>query len=203
MKVEFSSLTEAINYHRICPICQQKMLLNCQQSQSLVPSKYTLLENMISPHQNPSLTPPKCVIFDLMIANNLRIDLDTNQASLVARDDGLYSERKNIYPAMVWHGLIMNCSKCRKFSYAIQMLTDVSIPKLLNIRLNSETIAWEDRRKTLHQVRNCYPTETTEYSVFPLRSISQEKHIDLPLVPLNLSNPEETVSRVRTFVVFL
>lgn len=85
--------------------------------------------------------------------------------------------------------------------------------KLAGVFLNSETIIMEEENLA-HEIQCNYAIEKTKYSCFnkddgnevrfgdSLGPFTSEKKAELPLIPLNLLDPMETVSRVRKLLIF-
>lgn len=106
--------------------------------------------------------------------------------------------------------LTLDCQNCLKFGYVLLLTFDLNEPTLTSVRLDSESILWEDAHNTLHEVKSRYPSETSQYSVFPdFKDITvfnlnyhKEDSITLPFIPINFAQPEETIQRAQTMAVF-
>lgn len=102
--------------------------------------------------------------------------------------------------------VICNCNDCGKYAYVLQVHVDMDLKKVIGIFLNSETFSFE-KGSHLYEVKNIYATNKTEYSSFTNYELDEAKPSDkqsitLPLIPMDLSNPEKTLERIKTLIVF-
>jgi ribosomal protein S26 len=109
--------------------------------------------------------------------------------------------------------IALYCVKCNCYGYVIQVRMNVEDKKIVAILLNSETVVLNDKTKDItHEIHNVYATEKTEYTTYKPALIHghgygpqpfyDDKSIELPLIPLNLLNPEKTVERIRNLLPF-
>lgn len=103
------------------------------------------------------------------------------------------------YSGMFYHGLSISCSSCCRFSYALQIHIDLTEGRIVGTYLNSETISVEEGTN-VHEIKNVYSMDKTEYACFPKDGSSKKSSI--PLIPLNIEDPKETVSRIRKLLIF-
>lgn len=98
-----------------------------------------------------------------------------------------------------YYGLTIECKSCCQFSYTIQIFIDLEKCRLIKTCLNSETISLEDNG-SVHEIKNIYSFNQTEYTCFAKNGSCKE--VTLPLIEFNLSNPKETVSRIKKLIIF-
>lgn len=183
MQVKFESLLKGIQHHPNCPLCQSDLTPVCESFDST----YILLK--------------------LLGNNTLRVNLEPQT---VVREPAFGQESGNYM-----RFLILDCQTCYKFGYVLTLTFDLDVPRLVSICLDSEILLWEDFNNTLHEVHSRYPTETSKYSVFPaspktrislLRPVdlssAKEAKITLPFIPIDFSNPQETIQQAQTMAVF-
>jgi hypothetical protein len=103
------------------------------------------------------------------------------------------------YSGTWYQGISISCNSCCQYSYTLRLHVDLTEGKLAGTYLNSEQISVEEGN-TVHEVRNVYAVEKTEYACFPKDGSSKKSSI--PLVPLNLLNPKETITRIRKLLIF-
>lgn len=105
----------------------------------------------------------------------------------------------NKYHGKFMHGLSMECMSCCQFSYNIQLHMDIIKRKIVGIFLNSENISIEDHGM-IHEIKNIYATDETFYACFP--KDGTDKRIILPLIPLDLKYPQNTINRIKSLLIF-
>lgn len=179
MQVNFESLLKALQHHPFCPLCQSSLTPDCR---SFSPAHLTI---------NIGYTDAP-----------LRINLETQDID--------WEDPLETYVGAYLNFLTLDCRNCLKFGYVLLLTFDLNIPTLTSIRLDSESILWGDAHNTLHEVKSRYPSETSQYSVFPdFKDITvfnlnyhKEDSITLPFIPINFSQPEETIQRAQTMAVF-
>lgn len=109
------------------------------------------------------------------------------------------------YSGTLYRGISMTCPKCHQFSYVIQLQIDMTLNVVTGIYLNSELISVEES-DAVHEIRNIYTTNMTEYVYLPAEgkiNWNKDKKITIPLIPLNLKEPMETISRIKKLIIFL
>jgi len=175
---QFKTFLEAIEYHPKCVLCDYKMDINDRDLATDM--GYEFREN-------------KQKISFFVFSNRddtVTIDPETNEVDF---------SLKNIAGGTFYHGLTIDCKSCCQFSYTIQVKIDLKNQILMGTFLNSETISVEDS-DIVHEIKNIYATEKTEYAYFSQSGGS--KKATFPLIPLNLMAPQETISRIRKLLIF-
>lgn len=104
-----------------------------------------------------------------------------------------------IYNGKFMHALTIDCKSCCQYSYTLQVHFDLSEEILIGVYLNSESLSIEESGM-VHEIKNSYAAQLTYYSYFDKEGDS--KRDCLPLIPLDLDNPKETVSRIRKLLIF-
>lgn len=195
---EFYSFKEALAYHTHCYVCKSKLEIN-ERDLVMEYDRYG------TQRLSFSLSPGSDDILFINMANNHVELVLTYQPQIVYSSGGQLSGHSptgpsiNIYNGKFIHGLDLGCNNCCQFSYTLQIHIDLSEQKLIVIILNSETISIEDN-DMVHEIRNVYPLNQTVYDYFS--KDGGENKCVLPLVPLDLNNPKETVTRIRKLLIF-
>lgn len=198
MMLQFSSFSNALRYQLHCPICKSK----------LEPDRYK------HAYYDDGGTKISCLMGDDF---NISIDLDTEKVEIILDRPKSYLTN-NIssynpysttppsynYNGQVLQGLKINCNDCFQYSYTLQVHIDLTAAQLTKVFLNSEVITTEDKTG-VHELHNNYSLDKTYYRYYPKHhdSIIESKNaIEIPVIPLNLQNPLETISRVKNLVIF-
>ena len=116
------------------------------------------------------------------------------------------------YEGRLYESLKIGCQKCHQFSYVVQMIIDGTAMRIEHLFLNSEFISWPDKERYItHQINNVYATGKTLYgrfSSFERTNLNVRKtfpidcQINIPLIPLNLNDPTETMERIKKLNLF-
>lgn len=183
---QFKNLDEAFHYHSTCPVCSGTMKTN--YSQLLTSDGKTT------------------IVFQLKD--------DSIEADYYGDDIKWYSERStNSQYVLDFFGISIVCDGCSKYSYTLRVCADRPKEKITSIHLNSESLSVE-KNDELHEIKNIYSIKRTEYVKFTkveehteVLSMSgwlsrRNGSISLPLIPLDLSNPEKTIDRIKGLIVF-
>jgi hypothetical protein len=186
---QFDKLIDALQYQKHCPACRGELVI----SESNLASSYDTNDPN---HQK--------IVFEISIQNDELVYIDplTNDVELVVWDAGnkiIHKDKNNL--GTFGHSLKLECIKCCMYYYVIQVWVNLNIPQLVSVILNSESISWEDPDRTLHEIVCSYVTNKTTYTYFSV--LEQESGtINLPIVPLDIDNPENTVNRIQSLLVF-
>lgn len=190
----FNSIREALNYQPHCPICHGRMeadVTNCD---------FQMDDNTITWKSD---------------GDELIVDLDTNQIikyTMTLNNSHYYAVNQASFrfrnPGLMYSGLRMQCTsdKCLRYDYTIQVIIQLPIGNsdvYHMITLNSEYYTFDEKGIT-HEIRNVHTTENTEYARFGWSPEGpwDEKTIVLPLIPLDLQNPNKTLERIKTLIPF-
>lgn len=196
---QFSTFLQAIKYQSHCVLCKGLMSISNRDQALDYKHRFWGEKELVSFY---------------LAANTddiITIDPDTEEIELfISNSDikgvtGLYtprfSSKKNytIKDGTFIHGLEIACRSCCQFSYTLQIWINLNLKKLGAIFLNSESLTLEDN-KTVHEIKNLYSIDRTEYTYFP--NDGKSKKITFPLISLNLLNPRETLSRLKKLLIF-
>lgn len=105
----------------------------------------------------------------------------------------------------MYEAIQKHCGKCRKYGYTIQVIINGAAKKIDGLFLNSEFVEYNDESGKWHRIRNVYTHNKTEYvfEVMPTAERDYSKQtISVPLIPIDLNHPQETVSRIKKLTIF-
>jgi len=197
--LKFHSFKEAISYKTVCPLCTNALHINDRDLATDYRRSDCGLKERLSFHVNQREQ------------DTITIDPETDEVELVLSDrisDEVLQSlppatqkimNPPIYNGMFLHGLTIDCKSCCQYSFTLQIHFDLSKQKLFGIFLNSENVSIEEG-EMVHEIKNSYATQITYYSYFDKEGDS--KKLSLPLIPLDLSEPKETVARIRNLLIF-
>jgi hypothetical protein len=185
---QFYTLKSALNYIKKCPICDKNLSINDRN-----------LAAYIYNHKDEHIS----FYLDQRDQDVVTININTDKIeSIVIKQsysEPLYPKNYNgTYNGTFIHSLNIDCKDCCQYSYILQIHLNLQEIVISKICLNSEFINISD--EIIHEVKNSYSTEQTIYTCFDKDGSS--KTIILPLVPLDLKNPRETVGRIRKLLIF-
>lgn len=196
--IQFHSFKAALNHQPNCPLCAKPTHINDRDLaydwESEGCDRKARFAFFINKSEDDTIT----------------IDPETDEVDLVLRQrmpDTLYDYTKQtyyapatpIYNGTLIHGLTIDCKNCCQYSYTLQIHFNLTEKRLAKIVLNSENISIEDG-SMVHEIKNLYSMNKTEYSSFSKEGDSHKSA--LPLLPLDLDNPQDTIARIRKLLVF-
>jgi hypothetical protein len=198
---QFYSLIQALDYHRCCPLCESRLLVDESE----------FAERLEYPDGHPYQR--YAFRLDYKSSDILYVNPYTNEVELkLVRDTytsptygdstayiGKTPSYKS-YNGVLYMGLTSSCPKCCQFTYTLKLLINLNERRLEATFLNSETVSLDDKGVT-HEIRNVYSTGHTEY-FYTKEDSRKEMAITLPLIPLDLNNPKKTLERIRTLLIF-
>lgn len=205
---QFNNLSEATTYHRKCYVCGDRLVHPFQID--------------FNPEKPPVFKWNLSEAVDSDTNDWLTIDSYTNKITYLEQsrkyyDDTIYSDNTLVdrfrkytgsqrsYSGTLYESVHIHCGKCYQFSYVLQVVINATKMILEGIFLDSEFISYEDKNGHLHEIRNVYPFEKTEYACHKkptAKDDSTKRTLSIPIIPLNLLNPAETVGRIRKLVIF-
>lgn len=199
---QFKSLLEAIFFHTLCPLCQKKMEINDRD----LAVEYGYDEGCDSARRlSFYLNQREDDIVTVDIVSGLvEIQLRERTPPMpnAAQLAGLAPLPQSIIQVISGkfiHGLTVDCKSCCQYSYTIQIHFDLTNKNVSGVFLNSESVSIEEG-DMVHEIKNVYAVEQTEYACFPRDGSSKRSCI--PLIPLDMNHPKETVSRIRKLLIF-
>jgi hypothetical protein len=103
--------------------------------------------------------------------------------------------------------LHMSCNKCSLYGFTVQVAVSLKQGTLLGLHLNSEFTSVKQGAK-VHKINNVYAVDPgiTEMTIYHEHLSSQHPPLDkvqLPLIPLDVDNPEKALERIKKLLVFL
>ena len=210
---EFSNIIEAINYHQNCYVCGRRLNAYFEGDPIKIGSKMevNLSSGMDSDYDDILTIDVKSGAVSLEMKRRyspdqyyINSDGHTQPLSVRSPTGG--------YKGTLYQGLHMDCPKCHQFGYVIQMVLDIEkIRRISHLYLNSEFISWEDDKGNTHEINNAYSVSKTWYNFIAGKKIyktelhsllGKSRNMDIPLIPLNLRNPSETLARIKTLITF-
>lgn len=204
MKI-FHSLPEALKYRDGCPLCSNGLQIN---DRNLVDS--TISYN----HSSDSFDHTIILRVDQYGERKITLNVSTGEVEKYEErsydDNSIYGFpsysltskilKASSYSGTFIHALCIDCTVCLQYGFALQLYFEISkMAKLSTIYLNSEYFNIEDG-PAVHKIKNSYASSETYYSYFD-RSASS-KTATLPIIPLNIEKPKETLSRIRKLLPF-
>jgi hypothetical protein len=197
---QFHSFKSALEYQERCPLCQGFTHINDRDLAADIGYDYRgegqRVTFYVNRREDDTITiNPATDEVELILANRMPDKIyDATTHSITTAQPSL-----PIYNGKLLHALTIDCKNCCQYSYTLQLHFDLAEERLTGIFLNSETLSIENDA-IVHEIKNVYSAEETRYTYFLKDGV--EKSSILPLVPLNLTNPNETVSRIRKLLVF-
>lgn len=197
--MKFYSFLQALSFHSKCPICSKPLQINDR--------------DLVSRAEYPIGHPYQTFSFyigsgtdDTMILNPYTEEIEVQHSrhmnpAYYGTGTGAITHSSNysIYNGLHYQALTISCNSCCQYHYTLQIQADLTERRLIGTYLNSETISVKEGNM-VHEVKNVYSMEKTEYAYFPKDGSS--KRSSIPLVPLNLSDPKETIARIRKLLIF-
>lgn len=217
--MQFPSLLSALSYQETCPLCSHRMDISERERDRDIATDigYEYRENV------------KRISFyltageeDIITINPYTEEVEININQRSRGRNMVYSgnANKTYNPGPHYtlnekflHSLTINCQQCCRYWYVLQVHVDLGARKIAGVFLNSENIIVEEG-DVAHEIQANYAIEKTKYACFSKDSGRQirfgeisgpyvsEKRAELPLIPINLVDPMETVARVRKLLIF-
>jgi hypothetical protein len=202
--IKFYCFLEGLHYHSRCPVCRKQMEVNDRDLVARL--EYPLGH----PYQKFAFHIGKSSD-DIMYLDphteEVEIEFTRNREDYALGSHGTFKPygysgqiyTHSTYDGMFYHALTLNCNSCCQYHYTLQLHTDLTERRLVGTYLNSESINVVDGEQ-VHEIKNIYSTEKTEYACFPKDGSSKKQ--SMPLIPLNISDPKETVARIKKLLIF-
>ena len=212
---KFTSLIDGLNYVIVCPICHKPTDLNDLDANILPLSGMAYI-----PQSNKNFKGK--LQFDLYDTDLLNIDVLTEKIELI-RDysiSGSGRNTQNLYDGgILIVRLGIDCNECCQYGYLLQISIDLEKMIVNGVYLDSEILSIE-KGNVVHEIRNSYSRSETNYDIINrsrehatqmtsdgMHEIEEtidtvDKSIMLPLFPLDINNPEETLQRINKLIVF-
>ena len=181
MITKFKKIREGIDYRTHCPFCKEELFINERDAQITYKNKQPILK------------------FNLMGDDILLINIVTEEVMTQLRQNissyGYFNYGVN------YHGINIECvnSDCGLFDFTLQLQTNIDKREINYVLLNSERISFEDESGRLHEIKNIYVNEATEYTFY---TESESKTQRIPIIPIDFNNPLKTIQRIKKLIVF-
>lgn len=177
----FKKIRDGINHLTHCPFCHSELFIN-EKEHSISQKK-----------GHPILT------FNLIGEDLLHININTDE--IIVDLNQTISSHGYFNYGTNYHGINIECTNvdCSLFDFTIQLQTNLDKNKINHIILNSERVSYEDKEGMLHEIKNVYTNNTTEYTFY---TETESKTKKIPLVPLDFSDPEHTIQRIKKLIIF-
>ena len=201
---KFRNIIDGINYQPFCIFCSSKMQMGGPNIRS-----FNWWNNAHKMHS---------IIFELD-SNSIEIELETDQIINVnehkLKQDIFTAEgRTPVYTNFSLHTpvpksgtimlrIVMGCNKCDMYSYILQICLSMDLRAVTDVFLNFERISFKysDTQRGC-DIKNLYGMSKTVFVEFDKNSLDGDKITELPLIPMNIHEPEETLKRVKNLLIF-
>lgn len=205
---KFHNILSGINYQPFCPSCKSHMRINGPESNVVLNYGQDLLANLNTitfewENESIELEVESGSVCNITQRSNMNTMYAIGNANPIFSSHGAP-------PGIPNSGIFMcrlrrTCNECSMYSYTLQIVIDMERKMVGAVFLNTESISFENTDISgIHKVceiKNLYGTKKTVYTIFEIES-GKDKILELPLIPLNLQNPEETLSRIKNLVIF-
>lgn len=195
---QFKHISDAIQYRKICPLCMGEVSVDY----------FTKIEHCHNYGKSTITWETKSEKIVANLFTNeiedfiLKKEYDTIFGINAHSTYQFRHSNSNVLNGITFLRLILNCTKCEQYDCIFQVHIDIKNNKIFNIVLNSESIAIEDHKKT-HEITSSYALNKTEYTYFETGDyLSTVKYIDLPFIPIDITNPHNTLNRIQSLIVF-
>ena len=206
----FCNILDALDYHKNCCVCQNPMrnfFIHGEPCELEYRNDYMRHSQIIKVNLSASTDSDTDDILTICpttnsvnLESNLRYknrDYGFDYSKLYTGSTFAYKPPVNNYSGTLYEGLDISCFHCNSFNYTIQLIIDLEKEhRIQQLFLNSEEVVWSDENNQTYVIRNAYTIGKTEYKY------KGQKIISVPLIPLNFSDPGETVKRLKVLNTF-
>jgi hypothetical protein len=199
----FPNLAAALNFQKECPMCKSKLEINDRDLATDMGYEYRgekkgTLSFFIDQREQEIITiDPYTGDVDLTIAGRPEEEYytvgTTGSIGLTKT-----TQTRQFRNGRFMHALSVDCKQCSQYGYVLQVHVDMGERKVAGLYLNSEWMAVE-RDEVMYEIKNNYAMQKTYYSFY---SNGKDQHAEIPLIPLNVQNPFETVDRAKKLLIF-
>ncbi len=209
---KFYNLDEAFHYQDSCPLCNEPIEADYKEmSMGHDLDSTKVVATFITPGSDEiSIDYYHNNIVSYKEKQSYRDIYSIGSPGIIRQSTGNYSLRKS---GVEFFGVNASCTKCSKYGYVLQMRLDWKEWMITGIFLNSESVSLE-RGDVLHEIKNVYATEKTEYTKFDryekydetMRASGwtskRDSTLTLPLISSDLSDPDKTLKRIKNLIIF-
>lgn len=175
----FSNLKDALSFITHCPVCGGCLSVDSKNQ-----------------HEDAN-----GVKFPLSNKTNdaYLVNIDSGNVILIEDDSRRTQKRFLNFNGTFWSALHVDCQDCFKFSivYSVQFNTVAIV--ITRVDLNFMSVTFEEN-DLISEVRTSYGLGETWLITYD--SCGKTKTTKLPMIDINLQNPEETLTRIRKLVIF-
>lgn len=178
--MKFNSLKEALQFQTNCLFCEKELTVDSKNT-----SGYNdRFRFVISSSSDEAFI----------------VDKETENVILVKDVKLSPSKRKSLnFNGQFWTSMHIDCEDCGRFSYVLQLKFDIDRLSLVDVELNAMSVTFEEN-DLVSEIRNLYSLEETWLITY--NSSGDTKATKLPLIQIDLGDPEKTLARVRKLVVY-
>lgn len=189
----FDSILGILNEYKDCPLCKSKMTMHRGSSVSSI----SYNDQMLTIKDNDYTIKIDVYSSSIEIEQTFQLN-DYNYAGYK------YSQPKaHQLPAngILMVGIVLECGNvwCTKYSYTLCLDLDLTVCRFKRASLNAEWVCVEDG-PDVFEIRNTHSMGITKYSHH--FADGSTKSIEVPLIPINSSNPKETLERLKKLIIF-
>lgn len=192
-QVVFNTIKQAITYREHCSLCKNKLHIN----------RGSASDQVMYDHRILKIQDDKTVT---------TLNIETNRVSVEAvtyneHNIGTYGHWQRqqsvpyigLTPGQLIIGISLECYFCHQYCYTTAFHLDTGLGLFCFASLNSEWIEIEDGPSVLG-IHNSYATGITKYSQY--LASGETKECEIPVIPLNVENPKETLARLKKLIIF-
>lgn len=183
---QFTSFLDARRNYQDCPMCGKNMRIN---DKDLAMDYGTKFQDMN--------TNSFSIYLDNEAIDTITINQDTNELEIIAQ--AFHPNSCSNYSGLLVISITIDCDNCCQFSCILQLHLDLTAKKLIKVGVNTETLSLEVSDE-VHEVKSNYAASNTQYVSY--QKDGSFRKTTLPLIPLDLKNPMETVARISKLVIF-
>lgn len=192
-QVVFNTIKQALTYRKQCPLCKNKLNIHRGASNDLLIYNHRILKVRDGSTEATLNIETDQVTFEYTVSEEFH--LSSRNYSSTKRTLPL------IYPASgkLIIGFNLECYLCHQYYYNTAFHIDTGEKRFHFATLNSEWIEIEDGPDVLG-IHNIYATGITKYSHY--FADGSVKECEIPVIPLNVENPKETLARLKKLIIF-
>lgn len=200
--MHFSSLQNGLYYFTECPLCSEAMKIENIGFKNICCGNdrgYTLVFSL--DYDDKLIINPATEEIIIDLVQEMKFDLENydDSTNVTYHVPKLNISSMIDYNGIMYHPVQISCSRCGNFSYTLKLQINLNSPgRLEETTLANMKVFIKDMNK-IHLLTNHYGSRKTFYAT---NSDSYQKSIELPLIEINLENPQETLARVKKLIIF-
>jgi len=202
---EFNSIQEAFEYCKYCPVCKRFIAnkaskidyCDCYSEADFLLGNDSYKTIYFSNNSfNIAVDYKRNIIKNIEFKNNniIRNFYGGSSSPCYAYENNDYKYIENF---LIFYNFIYCPYGC--YDCTIEIYIDMKNPKFLNkINIQSERIFIVENN-TKHYITNTY---TNEETIYRIKNVNNENILTIPLISKDLSNPQETLERIKKLMPF-